>query len=43
MMADPMFMIIQNVMSFLTAVTPTAVSPTAVILPEFNRIYLNLP
>ena len=45
MMVDPMFMIIQNLGSFLTDVTPTAVTPTAVtltavILPEF---YLNLP
>ena len=31
MMVDPMFMIVQNVRSFLTAVTPTAVGLTAVI------------
>ena len=30
MMVDPMFMIVQNLRSFLTAVTPTAVKPTAV-------------
>ena len=29
MMVDPMFMIVQNVRSFLTPVTPTAVTPTA--------------
>ena len=46
MMVDPMFMIVQSLMSFLTAVTTTAVAPTAVILPEFTWftwIYLNLP
>ena len=32
MMADPMFVIIQNARCFLTAVTPTAVALTAVIL-----------
>ena len=32
MMVDQMFMIVQNVRSFLTAVTPTAVTLTAVIL-----------
>ena len=32
MMVDPMFMIAQNFRSFLTAVTPTAVAQTAVIL-----------
>ena len=31
-MVDPMFMIVQNVRLFLTAVTPTAVTPTADIL-----------
>ena len=36
MMVDPMFMIVQNVRSFLTAVTPTAATPTAVILLEFT-------
>ena len=29
MMVDPMFMIVKNVRLFLTAVTPTAVAPTA--------------
>ena len=29
MMVDPMFMIVQNLGLFLTAVTPTAVAPTA--------------
>ena len=43
MMVDPMFMIIQNARSFLTAVTPTAVTLTAVILLEFTWVYLNLP
>ena len=46
MMVDPMFMIVQIVMSFLTAVATTAVAPIAVIvlyLPEFTWIYLNLP
>ena len=36
MLLDPMFMIVQNVRSFLTAVTPTAGTPTAVILLEFT-------
>ena len=36
MMVDPMFKIIQNLRSFLTAVTTTAVAPIAVILPEFT-------
>ena len=41
MMVDPIFMIVQSLWSFLTAVTPndvtkTAVSPIAVILPEFT-------
>ena len=47
---DLMFMIGQNLRSFLTAVTPTAVAPIEVIftfiylyLPEFTYIYLNLP
>ena len=35
MMVDPMFKIIQNLRSFLTAVTTIAVTPIAVILPEF--------
>ena len=50
MMVGPMFMIVQNVRSFLATVTPTDVTPTAVILlaftwilPEFTSIYLNLP
>ena len=42
-MVDPQFLIVQNFRSFLTAVTQTAVTPTAVILPEFTRIYVNLP
>ena len=46
MMVDPMFMIIQSLRSFLTIVTPAAVTPTVVlpivvILPEFTCIYLN--
>ena len=36
MMVDPMFMIVKNVRSFLMAITPTAVTPTAVILLEFT-------
>ena len=36
MMVDPTFMIIHNVRSFLTAVTSTAVTPTAVSSHEFN-------
>ena len=41
MMLDPMFMIVQSLRSFLTALTPTAVTqtavtPIAIILPEFN-------
>ena len=43
MIVDPQFMVVQNFRSFLTAVTPIAVAPTAVILPEFTRTYLNLP
>ena len=43
MMVDPMFMIVQSLSSFLTAVTPTAVAPIAVILPVFTYIYINLP
>ena len=31
MMVDPMFMIVQSLRSFLTAVTTTAVAPIAVI------------
>ena len=33
MMVDQMFMIVQGLRSFLTAVTTTAVAPIAVILP----------
>ena len=36
MMVEPMFMIVQNERSFLTAVTPTDVTPNAVILLEFT-------
>ena len=43
MMGDPMFMIVQSLSSFLTADTPTAVAPVAVILPVFTCIYLYLP
>ena len=46
MMVDPMLMIVKSLMSFLTAVTTTAVAPTAIIylyLTEFTWIYLNLP
>ena len=43
MKVDPMFMIIQSLRSFLTAVTPTAGAPIAVILPVSTLIYLNLP
>ena len=32
MMVDPMFMIVQNLWLFRSDVTPTAVTPTAVIL-----------
>ena len=32
MMVDPMFRIVKNLRLFLTAVTPTAITPTAVIL-----------
>ena len=38
MMVDPMFMIIQSLRSFLTAVTPTFIAPIAVILPKFDLI-----
>ena len=31
-MVDPMFKIVENLMLFLTAVAPTAVTPTKVIL-----------
>jgi hypothetical protein len=40
MMVDPMFMIVQSLRSFLTAVTTNAVAPIAVI---FTCIYLNIP
>ena len=43
MMVDPIFMIVQSLRSFLTAVTPTVVAPIAVILPLFSWIHLNLP
>ena len=36
MMVDPMFMIIQSLRSFPTAVTTIAVAPTEVILPVFT-------
>ena len=42
-MVDPMFMIVQSLRSFLTAVTLTAVVPIEVILPVFTWIYLILP
>ena len=32
MTVNPMFMLLQNLRSFVTDVTPTAVAPTAVIL-----------
>ena len=38
-----MFMIVQSLKSFLTAVTQTAVAPIVVILPEYTRLYLHLP
>ena len=39
MMVDPMFMIVQSLRSFLTAVTTTADATIAVV---FNCIYLNI-
>ena len=42
-MVDPLFMIVQSLKSFLTAVTPTAVMLFAVIWPVFTWIYLNVP
>ena len=45
MILDPMFMIIQDLRYFLTAVTQTAVAPTVVIylnLHEFYKNFLNL-
>ena len=36
MIVDPMFMIVQSLRSFITAVTPTAVTPIAGILPVFT-------
>ena len=46
MMVYLMFMTVQRLRSFQTAVIPTALTPTAitpivVILPEFSVIYLN--
>ena len=38
MMVDPMFMIVQSLRSFLTAVKTTALAPIAVILPKFYLI-----
>ena len=43
MMVDLMFLIVQSLRLFLTAVTPTAVAPISVILLELTGIYLNLP
>ena len=50
MMVDPMFMIVQSLRSFLTAVTTTAVAPIAVIftcidlnIHKITLIYLLLP
>ena len=40
MMIDPMFMIVQNLRCVLTAVTPTAVAPTAFILRR--KLLMNL-
>ena len=40
MMVDPMFMIVQSLRSFLTAVKTTAVAPIAVI---FTCVYLDIP
>ena len=37
MMVDPMFIIVQNLSLFLTAVTPTAVAQTAVVLRKSLR------
>ena len=36
MMVDPMFMIVQSLRTFPTAVTTTAVAPTEIILPVFT-------
>ena len=36
MMVDPMFMIVQSLRLFLTAVTTTAVAPIEVILTVFT-------
>ena len=36
MMVDPMFMIIQSLWSYLTAITTTAVAPNAVHFPVFK-------
>ena len=40
MMVDPIFMIVQSLRSFLTAVKTTAVAPIAVI---FTCVYLDIP
>ena len=44
MMVDPTFMIVQSLRSFLTAVTPTAVTQSAVapIAVNFPGFYINL-
>ena len=44
MMVDPMFMVIQSLRSFLTAVTSIAVTPTDVTTVGGNltRFYMNL-
>ena len=43
MMVDQMFMIVQSLRSFLTAVTTTAVAPIAIIIPVFTLTYMNVP
>ena len=43
MIVYPMFMIVQSLRSFLTAVITTVVAPIEVILPEFTWMYFNLP
>ena len=40
MMVDPMFMSVQNLRLFLTAVTPTAFAPTVVIFELFVENFL---
>ena len=42
MKVDPMFMIIQSLGSFLTAVTPTTVAPIAAIWPKFDLIWTDM-